>query len=244
MPPPDELVVSVLSEHGLETFHEYGENWLRIFRDLCALKLDERILEVGCGPGRVTIPLTRFLSPEGSYEGIDIIPEAIRWGTEEVTSRYPNFRFQLAEIFNQRYNPDGTLRASDYVFPFNDEEFDFALLTSVFTHMLPEDFEHYLSEIRRVLKKGGRFLASYVLLNDESIQAMADGTSVFAVHHDFGSYWTQTLENPEGLVGYREEFVLELYQKYQLEVWQPLYYGSWRGRAGEEPQDIIVASRA
>ena len=41
---------------------------------------------------------------------------------------------------------------------------DVAFLTSVFTHMLPEDVEHYLDELARVLKPGGRTLITWFLL--------------------------------------------------------------------------------
>src|SRR6185503_8520050 len=119
-----------------------------------------------------------------------------------------------------------------------------SFLTSVFTHMLPEDFERYLCEIKRVMKPGGRFLASYVLINEEAIQQMADGKTAFTVEHDCGPYWTPSLEQPEGLVAYREEFVLQLYEKLGLQVWQPMHYGGWAGRnPSEESQDVIIAGR-
>ena len=42
------------------------------------------------------------------------------------------------------------------------------LLKSVFTHMLPAAVTTYTSEISRVLKKGGRAVVTYFLLNAES----------------------------------------------------------------------------
>src|SRR5450756_1138832 len=45
--------------HG--RFTEIGEEFLRYFVSLCALRSDERVLDVGCGIGRMAIPLTGFL---------------------------------------------------------------------------------------------------------------------------------------------------------------------------------------
>ena len=43
-----------------------------------------------------------------------------------------------------------------------------ALLKSVFTHMHPNDVRHYLKELGRVIRSGGRAVITYFLLNDES----------------------------------------------------------------------------
>ena len=41
-------------------------------------------------------------------------------------------------------------------------------MSSVFTHMIPVEMENYLSEVSRVLKKKGKCLITYLLLNCES----------------------------------------------------------------------------
>jgi hypothetical protein len=69
------------------------------------------------------------------------------WCQGNISSKYPNFRFQLADVYNTEYNPGGTHRASEYESPYEDESFDFVILTSAFTHMLPEEVSNYLSEI-------------------------------------------------------------------------------------------------
>ena len=53
----------------------------------------------------------------------------------------------------------GTVAASEFVFPFADASFDFVSLTSVFTHMLPVDLEHYAGQIARVLRPEGHYIA-------------------------------------------------------------------------------------
>jgi SAM-dependent methyltransferase len=122
-----------------------------------------RVLEVGCGIGRMALPLTRHLSNGGSYDGIEITFDKIRYCKKTIGRRYTNFRFHQANIYNKYYNPYGKLHASEYRFPFDDETFDFVFLSSVFTHMLPADMEHYLSEIARVLVKNSKFISSFWL---------------------------------------------------------------------------------
>jgi len=157
--PPLELMYD--GPVGFEEFKTNGEEFFRYYTELCDLKPYERMLDVGSGIGRKTFLLTDYLNDEGSYEGLDIVKKGIDWCTERITRKYPRFKFQLIDVCNQHYNPTGRYKASEYRFPFADESFDFAVLCSVFTHMLAEDVEHYLCEVARVLKTGGRCLISF-----------------------------------------------------------------------------------
>ncbi len=84
----------------------------RFFRDLGGLKRNDRVLDVGCGIGRMAGPLTAYLSRKGSYEGFDIVPHGIEWCTANITRRFPRFRFQLADIRNKWYNANGRTGAA------------------------------------------------------------------------------------------------------------------------------------
>ena len=87
-----------------------------------------------------------------------MFPKGIAWCQENITPKHPNFRFQVADIRNKEYNSGERFAASEYEFPYEDASFDFVLLTSVFTHLLPNEVENYLSEIQRVLAPGGGVL--------------------------------------------------------------------------------------
>jgi SAM-dependent methyltransferase len=192
-------------------FDKIGEEYFRYFVELGDLKPDERVLDVGCGIGRMAVPLTGYLDDQGSYEGFDVFPEGIRWCQENITPTYPNFRFRVADIRNKEYNPGGRFAASEYEFPYEDESFDFVLLTSVFTHLLPDEVENYLSEIRRVLAPGGRCLASFFLLNEESLGSIRSGASTINFRHDFGEYRTKDKDTPEAAIAYPEDYIRSLY---------------------------------
>ena len=89
----------------------------------------------------------------GSYAGFDVNPIGIGWCQLRYDER---FRFTLADLYNSRYHPTGSLRADEYRFPYEDASFDVVLAASVLTHLLEDAAAHYLAEIARVLRPGGR----------------------------------------------------------------------------------------
>jgi len=223
-------------------FRQTGEEFFKYFVELGALAPGQNVLDVGCGIGRMAVPLAGYLDKSGSYEGFDIVKKGIDWCKLNITRRYPNFRFQLADIYNKNYNPKGKYPASAYRFPYNDDSFDFVFLTSVFTHMLPPDMENYFSEIARTLKDGGRCLVTFFLANDESMRLMGQGKTRLDFKYDCNNYRTIDKDKPEAAVCYDEKFILDIYKKYGFKINGPIHYGSWCGRPIYlSCQDLIVA---
>jgi SAM-dependent methyltransferase len=246
----DDLVPprSLMYDGSVDGFRRNGE--IVVQRQLIGiggLQAEDAVLDIGSGLGRQAVALTQYLTGAGRYDGLDIVPKAISWCQKNITPRYPNFRFHLSDIYNEEYNPRGTLRAQDFGFPFPDAAFDFAFLTSVFTHMLPNDVEHYVAEIARVLKNDGRCFATFFLLNEESLRLMAEGRSVVDYKYNYGIYRAVSNKVPELNISYDETFVLDLFKKNGLEPSQPVYHGGWDGRKGDSPhlgqQDIVVTRK-
>jgi ubiquinone/menaquinone biosynthesis C-methylase UbiE len=235
--PPRRLIFLASGVSDPKIFSTIGEEFLRYFIELGELKPNEKVLDVGCGCGRMAVPLTKYLGGEGSYEGIDIVPDSINWCKENVTPKHPNFRFQLADIYSEFYNPKGKYEVSNYRFPYENDSFDFIFLSSVLTHLLPQGTENYFSEIARVLKRNGRCLISFFLLNSESLKV-----SHAEFGHDWGVYHTKSKRVPERGVAYDERFIRGLYEKYGMNIMEPIHYGSWCGRESSlSYQDIIIA---
>lgn len=224
-----------------DSYEAVGKEFFDYFISLGEVKPEDRVLDVGCGCGRMAVPLTTYLREPGYYRGFDISRETVDWCIKNITPKYPHFLFEHANIFNKKYNEQGTIEPKKYIFPYVDNTFDFILLTSVFTHLLPEDMEHYFSEISRTLKKGGRCLITFFLLNEESMTLMNEKPQVMDFKVDTGLYRSIDSDIPERGIGFEESYIRELYAKYNLQIRDPVHYGSWCGRSSFLSfQDILI----
>jgi SAM-dependent methyltransferase len=226
---------------GAGDFLSIGREFIGHFRQLAGLRPKDDVLDVGSGIGRMAVPLTEYLSASAVYEGFDIVAQGITWCQRTITPRFPNFRFQLADVRNREYNPGGTVRAEEFRFPYPDDSFDFVFLTSVFTHMLPTEIDNYVSEVQRVLRPGGRSLATWFLINEDSEALMRRGRSAIDFRHALPGYTVANPAVPEEAVAYAESAMLAAYRRHALELMVPIQYGSWCGRSAYLSfQDICV----
>ncbi len=227
-----------------ETGHQYlrtGEVYRQLLVEHAGLQPHHRVLEVGSGIGKTATPLTRFLRG-GSYDGFDINRAQVAWCARNISRRHPTFRFHLANIHNEYYNPAGTQTASTFRFPFDDGSFDFVVLTSVFTHMLPADVGHYLAEIDRVSAAGARSFITWFLLNPESLAGIAGGASSFGFPYEHDGCRVHDPAIPEQVIAYDEQRVRDLYHRHGLQIQEPVRYGYWSGRQTFVAfQDFVVA---
>jgi ubiquinone/menaquinone biosynthesis C-methylase UbiE len=120
----------------------------RSFREkllsFASLKQGESVLDVGCGTGTLAVAAKRQVGAEGNVHGIDASPEMIARARKKA-------RNAGAEVFFK----NGIVEA----LPFPDRQFDVVLATMVLHHLPRKPRQQCASEIRRVLKPGGRLLA-------------------------------------------------------------------------------------
>jgi len=231
--PPRRLAVFI----GAGDFRQMGEDFTRLFVELGGLQREDDVLDIGSGIGRMAVPLVDFLS--GRYEGFDIVPSGISWCREQITPRYPNFRFQLADIENGLYRQNGRFKASEYRFPYDDGAFDFAFATSVFTHLLPEDAANYISESGRVLREGKTLFATFFLLDGR--ETAGEATLDFRIEGD--GFRSTSASTPEAAVAYSREALEKMLAAAGMTL-VSVFPGSWSGdEGGPSYQDIVVARK-
>jgi len=218
-------------------FAVVGQNYFDHFIRLGRLRASDRILDVGCGTGRIARPLTTFLD-SGTYDGLDIVEDSVRW-CQKAYRRHRNFRFHHADIRNDVYNPTGKYRASEYRFPFADRSFSFIGLTSVFTHMLPRDIENYFAQLARVVTADGRIFATFFLIDDEVLDLMAHGRAQLTFDYIGEGCRLNNRDVPEAAVGYRVDDVLTLSRRAGFRA--SVFPGAWSGHSnGTDWQDVVI----
>jgi SAM-dependent methyltransferase len=112
------------------------------------LRPEHRFLDVGCGSLRGGVHFVRYLEP-GHYCGLDIQQHLLDAGRKELVAA--------------GLDPDSASLIQDDAFRFGrfEQQFDFALAQSVFTHLPLNTIMRCLAEIEPVLRSGGRFYATF-----------------------------------------------------------------------------------
>jgi trans-aconitate methyltransferase len=119
--------------------------WAREAMVKLNLRGDERILDVGCGDGKITAELARAV-PRGFVLGTDASAEMIAFAHKLFpASKIPNLKFTIADA--RAIAPEKTLGAFDLVF------------SNAALHWV-DDHEKFLRGAAAVLKSGGRLVVS------------------------------------------------------------------------------------
>lgn len=230
---------------GPGDFKRLGEKLTQDFIRYGGLQNQHRVLDIGCGIGRIAIPLTKFLSKEGSYEGFDIVEDGIDWCSERITPKFPNFKFKHIPLRNDLYNLTTNSQAAQFVFPYDSNQFDFIILTSVFTHMQDKEVENYLKEIARVLKIGGKCFATFFIIDEASREYLGQTDKPFFTH-DYGHYLLHDSTVKDANIAFTKSYIDQISSQAGLKI-SAFHPGWWAGRdksASVDFQDVLIFEKA
>jgi len=119
-----------------------------------------RVLEIGCGAGRITRALSRIF---GEVHGVDVSGEMVTLARRALADR-PNVHIHQNNGRDLGVLPEGLL-------------FDFAYSTIVFQHIPSREvIENYVREVGRLLREGSLF--KFQVQGDTSMKTDPDDTWV------------------------------------------------------------------
>ncbi len=119
----------------------------RMVVEMAKLQQGNKVLDVGCGTGNLTLTAKKYVGASGSVYGIDASPEMIAEARKKANHIGLEGTFEIGLIEKLPY-PDAT--------------FD-VVISRLVIHHLPDDLKRQgFAEICRVLKPGGRlFVADF-----------------------------------------------------------------------------------
>lgn len=229
---------------------DIGSIVVEMFQEICALTPTERVLDIGCGIGRIAVPLTKALHTPGSYEGFDPSADSIQWCQENITKHFPHFRFVHADLYCPLGNPSGPKTAKSFRFPYESNSFDFVFANSIFTHLTGAEVKQCLREIARVLKTGGRCYMTFFLdpENKDAVVRLPERNVPLSAF--FQSKHCKLLDPniPEAFVVHSEKHIRKICRWSGLLVQEPVLRGMWCRATPNHDfadcyQDIVVAEK-
>ncbi|MDD9991383.1 MAG: class I SAM-dependent methyltransferase [Rhodospirillales bacterium] len=116
-----------------------------------------RLLDLGCGPGTISVGLAAAVAP-GAMHGIDMEPSQIEMANAAATAGgHGRAVFQVGDVTD---------------LPFEDASFDVAHCHALLNHA--PDTQAVLAEVKRVLKPGGLFAAREVFGDSSFLEPARD----------------------------------------------------------------------
>lgn len=229
---------------GLNPYNQHyadiGRQFLGFFVDYAALLPHHRVLEIGCGTGRIAQPLAGFLE-EGTYVGIDVNRYFVDWCTANI--KPPNCTFLHVDYANDEFNPGGSLDAADPL-PFTNGSFHFICAVALFNHLRPASVLHYIGEIARLLAPRGWFFGTFLLANPHAEDALARGFASCSFELREPDAWYGYAARPLFTVAHDEQVIRRACIQHGLMIKEPIRYGQWCGSLNAiTGHDVVIARK-
>jgi SAM-dependent methyltransferase len=184
-------------------FESAGRDTAAFLDSLGLVEPGHLVLDVGCGAGAMVPEFSRRIGPRGRYIGFDVHAPSIRWCRRRFADD-PRLSFEDARVASPYGRASGPA-ATTYRFPVDDGAADLILAKSVFTHLLPDETAHYLSEIRRCLRPG-RTAVVTAFLFDPAAPALDGVRRAFPWEDRGGLVRWRVRARPSAAVAYAKPF--------------------------------------
>ncbi|WP_299034361.1 class I SAM-dependent methyltransferase [uncultured Pseudokineococcus sp.] len=195
---------------------------VRGLQERAGLGAASRLLDWGCGAGRLAVGLRATGAEFGSYLGVDVQADHVAWAQANLAT--DRISFVRVDDPNARYNPGGTAVRD---LPAEDASVDVLHAYSVFSHMTADDTARYLEGVCRVLAPAGRAVVTAFVER---------GVPSWSVNPP--GYGPLAWEGPLHCVRYDEDFFADLVAASGLAVVD-------LSRGGEtDGQSLLVLERA
>jgi SAM-dependent methyltransferase len=132
----------------------------------------EAVFDFGCGCGREARQLIQQRVSPKEYRGVDLHLGMIRWCQSNLTTRAPQFTFEHHDVFNLGFNPGE--KPLTLPLPGTDNHFTLVNAHSVFTHLIQSQTEHYLREVRRIMRDDGVFRSTWFFFDRTDFPMLQD----------------------------------------------------------------------
>jgi len=206
---------------GGEHFVEDADYARLAVRDVATLQqvgglhAGSRVLDWGCGAGRLAVGLHLSGADYATYLGVDVQARYVDWTNANLAT--DRMRFVRVDARNERYNPDGT---AGHDLPAERGTVDLFFAYSVFSHLAADDTARSLDSLAEVLAPSGRAVVTAFVEPD--VQAWEENPE---------GYGPLDWEGPLHCVRYDETFFTDLAAASGLRVLEVRYGGETDGQS-------------
>jgi len=224
------------------SFDIIGKQYLKLLIDHANLTPSSKILDIGCGTGRLAKQLEPFLN-SGSYIGFDNNVKYLEYCKNNYSSK---LKFDHIDIQHDEFNPNGVIDATSIELPYQNKKFDIVVVLGVFNHFQYKWAAQYIRQASRILKPKGIFFGTFILLNQLSMAAIETNqtSKPFKFGYKSEDAWYENQDRKLLNVALPEQALRRVFIRSSLMIKEPIRYGQWcNSKLALTGHDIVIARK-